>query len=320
MKYWMKPGFAAVALPVMTACLFGAFFYGKIANGNSPVALPATAQQTFKDPGILFEEDFEAALPAVLDRYDDVLNGEGMSLDTDTPEGSRGNYSLRITGVGGKNSGGHLYKSFSPGFDSIVHIRYYVKYPLSSKGYIHHEAIWIGGYHPGLKYPNPRAGLCGIDGRLSIAYEPANDSLMGTYNYWTAMKSWNNGKSCFGNDLLFQSPVDHPLLFDEWMCIELRIKLNNPASSSNGELTIWQNGVEIGNWGRGFPKGHWVKDRWMHDPAYPGFEGLRWRAVPELNINYVWIEFFDDKSPGNVEHHIKYDDLVIARNYIGPLK
>lgn len=58
--------------------------------------------------------------------------------------------SIKITSVtGGVNNGGHLFKSFTPGFDSIVYIPYYVKYPHLSKGYFHHESIWFGGYrHP----------------------------------------------------------------------------------------------------------------------------------------------------------------------------
>ena len=41
---------------------------------------------------------------------------------------------------------------------------------------------------------------------------------------------------------------------------------------------------------------------------------------PALNINSLWIEFYDDTSPENESHYIKFDLLVIARKYIGPLK
>ena len=32
------------------------------------------------------------------------------------------------------------------------------------------------------------------------------------------------------------------------------------------------------------------------------------------------IEFYDDKSPVGENHYIKYANLVMARNYIGPIK
>jgi hypothetical protein len=104
------------------------------------------------------------------------------------------------------------------------------------------------------------------------------------------------------------------------MCIELMVKMNNPVTAHNGELRIWQDGVEVGHWGPGFPNGHWDKDSWFNNPADPGFPGFRWRTDAKLNINYLWIEFYDDKSPVGEDHYIKYANLVLARKYIGPIK
>lgn len=70
---------------------------------------------------------------------------------------------------------------FKSAFDDTIYLRYYVKYPLSSKGYIYHESVWIGGYNPATSYPNPRASICGLaDKRISIAYEPVNAPAMDT--------------------------------------------------------------------------------------------------------------------------------------------
>jgi hypothetical protein len=273
------------------------------------------------DPDVLYVENFETDLPTIEGRYTDVLNPEGMSLDPDVPPGSRGKQSLKITNVGGQNSGGHLFRNFDPGFDSTVYLRYYVKYPRISKGYIHHESVWVGGYEPSTSWPNPRAGTCGLDGRLSIAYEPiSSDSIMGTYLYWGDLKSWNGGTSCYGNDVDHANPNPKNLIWDEWTCIEMKIKMNNPVTASNGELQIWQNGEEVGHWGPGFPNGHWAKDTWIQNPSDPPFEGFRWRKDAGLNINNLWIEFYDDASPAGVSHYIKYDHLVMAKRYIGPLK
>lgn len=90
-----------------------------------------------KDPNVLYVEKFDDGMANILSRYHDIKNREGMSLDKDVPEGSQSPYAIKITNTGGKNDGGHLLKQFTPGFDSTIYMRYYVKYPLISKGYIH---------------------------------------------------------------------------------------------------------------------------------------------------------------------------------------
>ncbi len=273
------------------------------------------------DTDVLYVEKFDDGMTNILGRYQDIKNSEGMSLDKDIPEGSSTPNSIKITNTGGKNDGGHLFKQFPVGFDGTVYLRYYVKYPLISKGYIHHESVWIGGYNPSVNYPDPRAGFCGLgDKRISIAYEPVTVPAMDTYLYWGDIKSWNGGTSCYGNDMVNGSPTAQNLTWDKWMCIELMIKMNNPVTAYNGELRIWQDGVEVGYWGPGFPNGHWATDSWFNSPADPAFQGFRWRTDAKLNINYIWIEFYDDKSPVGEDHYIKYSNLVMARKYIGPIK
>ena len=272
------------------------------------------------DPDVLYVENFDDGMANILSRYTDVLNSAGMSLDTDIPPGSLGPNSLKMTNIGGVNTGGHLFRKFTPGWDSVVYIRYYVKYPLVSKGNIHHESVWFGGYNPATGWPNPQAGTCGLgSSRISVSYEPINEPAMDTYLYWGDMQSWNRGASCFGNDMINGSPTAQNLRWDNWMCVEIMLKLNNPVTAFNGELRIWQDGTEVGYWGPGFPNGHWLADSWMNVPAGTPFPGFRWRTNLNLNINYIWIEYYDDKSAENVSHYIKYDNLVIARKYIGPI-
>jgi hypothetical protein len=272
------------------------------------------------DPNVLYVEKFDDGITNILSRYDNVSNAAGMSLDTDVPSGSLGSNSIKMTNIGGQNTGGHLYKSFPAGFDSTVYIRYYVKYPSVSNGFIHHEGIWFGGYNPATEYPNPQAGICGLgNSRISLAYEPVN-SKMGTYLYWKDMQSEPSGTYCWGNDMINGSPSAKSIAWDEWICVEVMIKLNNPVSAYNGELRVWQNGVEIGYWGPGFPNGTMTYGKFTANPNDPSFQGFRWRTDPNLKINYIWIEFYDDKSPANVSHYIKFDHLVMANKYIGPIK
>ncbi|WP_295125396.1 hypothetical protein [uncultured Chitinophaga sp.] len=272
-----------------------------------------------KDSNVLFVEDFETGMNEVLARYSDVLNKAGMSMDADVPKGSAGKQSMKMTNIGGVNTGGHLYRNFKPGFDSTVYIRYYVKYPKSDSNYIHHEAIWFGGYDPVLPYPSPKAAVCNVEGRISVSYEASQGGQqMDTYIYWPFMNS-GNGFRCYGN-VFFDPKARRKVDWDEWMCIEVMVKLNNPVEASNGELAVWCNGKLMGHWGPGFPGGRWVRDKFIANDTDPGFEGFRWRTKPSLNINYIWIEYFDDFTPAGMKNHIKYDHIVVARKYIGPIK
>ena len=283
------------------------------------------------DPNVLYVEVFDDGMTNILSRYTDILNSAGMSLDADIPPGSLGPNSIKMTSVQGVNSGGHLFKRFIPGFDSIVYIRYYVKYPSISGGYFHHEGAWFGGYNPATPWPNPQAGTCGLgSSRLSISYEPVwqtNPEGMDSYLYWGDMQSWNGGGSCYGNPMITEGRLiwngspsgTSPLVsFDQWMCVEVMVKLNNPVTTYNGELKIWQNGVQVGHWGPGFPNGHWTADKWYNNPADPPFQGFRWRTDANLNINWLWVEFYHD-DPNAPSSYIKFDHLVMAKQYIGPI-
>lgn len=271
------------------------------------------------DPDVLYVEMFEDGLNNVFSRYDDKKNTAGMSLSPDVPPGSSGQFSIKMTNIGGVNTGGHLYKRFQPGWDSVVYIRYYVKYPSISQGYIHHESVWLGGYNPATTWPNPQAGTCGLgDQRIAIAYEPVGTNTMNTYLYWGDMRHDPNN-DCWGNVMIRGDAVPKPIPFDQWLCVEIMVRLNDPVSGFDGELRIWHNGEVVGYWGPGFPNGHWLWDKFYLNAADPPYEGFRWRSDPNLNINYLWIEYYDDQSPANVSHYIQYDHLVVARKPIGPI-
>jgi hypothetical protein len=278
------------------------------------------------DPEVLFVEKFDDGLKNILSRYDNIHNADGMILENDLPPGSSDGFSLKMTSIQGKNNGGHLYKNFTPGFDSVIFLRYYIKYPKSSKGYFHHEGVWFGGYNPATKFANPQAGRCGLgDKRISIAYEMMDSSRLypyphiGTYIYWGDMRNFPNN-FCYGN--LMQCGEYAPpaqALFDEWTCVEIMIKLNNPISEYNGELRTWINGVETGYWGPGFPNGSWTWGNFFINPNGEPFEGFRWRTDENLNINWIWLEFYHD-DPRASDSYMQLDHIVMAKKYIGPIK
>ncbi len=286
------------------------------------------------DPNVLFVEKFEDGIANIMSRYDDKLNTAGMSIDADVPAGSLNGKSIKMTSVtGGVTGGGHLYKKFTPGFDSVVYVRYYVKYPAVSQGYFHHESVWFGGYNPATTWPNPQAGTCGLgSNRISIAFEPVwqntNPPGMDTYIYWGDMRQ-DAGGNCWGNVMVTEGATGYsnppasgtyPLVsYDQWMCVEVMLKLNNPATEYNGELAVWVNGVKVGHWGPGFPNGHWNKDKWYNNATDPPFLGFRWRTDPNLNINWLWLEYYHE-NPSAPSSYMKFSNIVMATKYIGPIK
>jgi hypothetical protein len=290
-------------------------------TGNNGIALKYPNDTGIEqDPAVLFVEKFDDGMKNIMARYQNIYNESGMTVDSDVPVGSKGPNALVMTNIGGKNTGSHLFKNFHGGFDSTVYIRYYVKYPSVSKGFIHHQGIWLGGYNPATDYPNPRAGICKLgNSRISLAYEPVNGS-MGSYIYWGEMQSDPSGNKCWGNDFVNGSHTAQKITWDEWMCVEIMVKLNNPVTAANGELRLWQNGVEVGYWRPGFPKGTMTYGKFTNDESALPFKGFTWRTDPDLKINYIWIEFYDDTTPSGESHHIKFDNVVMATEYIGPIK
>ena len=112
-----------------------------------------------------------------------------------------------------------------------------------------------------------------------------------------------------------------------WICVEQMIRMND-VGDSNGEQALWLDGKLVAHLGKGFPKGRWTFDKFEPGRSGSGarwndakddrenfevpeggvpFEGYRWRAVPELNVNYVWLYVYTEKPPG---HRIRvwYDD------------
>src|SRR4029450_7463116 len=130
-----------------------------------------TASMFTANPNVIFVESFdEPSLGHMKRRWESVSNAEIMSLSDDTPPESRGR-SLLMTHVGGKGSGGHLYRRLLPGYDRL-YTRFYVKFDPQSAP-IHHF-FQVEGYNPSSSYPHggagerPRGG-----GRFSSGVEPS---------------------------------------------------------------------------------------------------------------------------------------------------
>jgi predicted amidohydrolase len=114
----------------------------------------------------------------------------------------------------------------------------------------------------------------------------------------------------------------------------------NDVGESNGELALWIEGKRVSHLGKGYPKGKWTFDkflvdqggesvRWNDEKRGPEnfsvpaggspFDGFRWRSDERLKLNFLWVLFYITRSPQGKISKVWFDDIVVAKEYIGPL-
>ena len=268
------------------------------------------------DPDVLLTEMVEDSIAAIASRWNQAQNSAGMSLTSDIPAESGGARSLLMTSVGGMNTGGHLYKNLAPGYGQ-VYLRYYIKY--SSSGTYHHTGGWLGGYNPPTDWPQGGAGVkpTGTD-LFSIGPEPSDPALrFDLYTYWMEMRVSPDGVNYWGNTF-----IQDPSLVvknDQWMCVEVMVKMNNPLSERNGELALWIDGKQIIDLREGSPLGIWNYNMFTPDPSGTPFEGFRWRATDPLNLNWIKLQHYTTADPSGFVGKVWWDHVVLAKKYIGPI-
>jgi predicted amidohydrolase len=290
-----------------------------------------------KDPAVIFVESFEAPpLEETLKRWESVSGAEILSLSGDTPGPSGGKRSLLMTYPGGKGTGAHLYRRLPPGHEEL-YVRFYVKFdPECAR--IHHF-FHVGGYHPPTPYPQGGAGQRPRgDERFSVGIEPfGNAWTWDFYAYWMEMRGSPPRGQTWGNSFLRNPELK--VARGAWICVEAKIKLNDPGDS-NGELALWIDGKPAGGAGKGFPQGKWIFDkfipgeggesvRWSDEKGGPErssvapggepFEGFRWRRDERLKLNFLWVLLYMTQIPEGHTSKVWFDDIVVAKEYIGPL-
>jgi hypothetical protein len=294
-----------------------------------------------KDPKVIFAENFEeSSLEELWARWETVGDKPGQTFSADVPTGSSGKQSLimeRRAGPGAqlfrrlKNSAGGW------GYEKVF-ARYYVKFDPDC-GEIHHFGTCLGGNNPATPWPSVKAGFP-TDGAKSFwsGIEPFGRSwTWDYYTYWCEMRGSPPRGQTWGNT--FVRDPDLKVEKGRWICVEQMIAMND-IGDSNGEQALWIDGKLMSHLGKGFPKGLWVYDkftpgkggqgiRWSKEKDGPErfdvpeggvpFEGFRWRTVPELNVNSLWLYIYTQKPEG---HRIKvtFDDVVVATEYIGPIQ
>jgi len=260
------------------------------------------------DPDVVFAEDFERlTLGAILSGWEYSTHEERMSISSDIPSVSSGKQSLFYRGSA------DMYQRLLPGHDQL-YIRFYAKFEALCENVSHW--VTLGGRNPSTPWPWPEAGKCPEgDERWSTAVESMGSHWSWDfYTYWMRMRSAPDG-FCWGNTFSGR-PSPWPAVRGEWICVEFMVKMNAPVTSYNGEQAFWINGEKMAHLGQGFPLGTWIWDGFYPKDDGTPFEGFQWRKIPELNINYVWLEHYVPNDPAC---GCWFDDLVIAKKYVGPI-
>lgn len=285
-----------------------------------------------RDPAVLFAEDFEEGdLAAVARRWEDVnnKNGEVLSLSEDVPPSSSGKHSILMTGNIARNFGGHLYVRIPP--VDQAYLRFYTRFAPDFQ-YEHHF-VWLGGHNPSTRWPWPRAGMRPEGNeRVSVGIEPSGmngrcppPGAWVFYNYWVDMKISADNKY-WGNCIRLPEPPQVPV--DRWQCVEIMVKLNSAPDQADGELALWLDGKRVMHVYKGVPRALWSGLGFVVvDEGGTPFEGFRWRTDNALKLNYLWLEHYvteenlrrNKVAVINPISRVWFDDVVVARSYIGPI-
>lgn len=257
-----------------------------------------------KHPSVIYANDFEAE-GDWKKRWDEARDKEGKVLSIIQPPGGSaklGRRCLQAKATLEHNTGGGATKWFES--NNILFIRFYTRFD-EKCDYVHHFATlrankslkggdrWSGFGGAGIK---PKG-----DERFSTALEPWGDwgrnpppGKWNFYSYWHEMTPAPD-KKYWGNQ--FKPDGQPNIEKGKWICCEFMIKHNTPGKR-DGEQAFWIDGKL---------RGHW--------------QGISWRKTPGLQANALTLEsYVTDRWTKNKVNIVQFDNVVIAKDYIGPSK
>jgi hypothetical protein len=261
-----------------------------------------------RDPDVFFADDFESG---DLKKWDEARGT--AEIVSEAPH--EGRHCVAMPMVRGKNQGGDAKKWFMPGADSVF-ARCYVKFSPDYR-YCHHF-IWLSANlrtnkwssfgKAGLK-PNGTYFSTGMEPWFAWGKNPPPGEL-GFYSYFLDMqpdpnmpgKYWGNSFFPPGPERGKAAGPERVLpKLGEWQCWEFMMQASTPGKS-DGRQAMWLDGKLIGD-----------------------FSGIHWRDDGDLKINCFWLEHYgmDSGDPTKeswpAQQTVWFDDVVIARRYIGPM-
>ena len=250
---------------------------------------------------VIFADDFESG--KLGEKWDETGNPNGNVLGfADPSQPALGKRCVKVEAHLGKDMGGGFTKWFEPA-DGLF-FRFYTKFDPNCD-YVHHFVTlrankgqrggekWSGFGGAGLKPEGSE--------RFSTAIEPWGDwgknpppGKWNFYAYWHEMTKSPDGKY-WGNS--FPVPEAPVIPKDRWICVEFFLRHNTPGQP-DGEHAFWIDGALQGHW-----------------------KGINWRKTPGLRANALTLEsYFTDRWTKNAVNTVYFDNVVIARDYIGPSK
>lgn len=289
------------------------------------------------DPAVVFSENFERDLSEIETRWDTVRDKDIMSLTSDVPANSAGKQSLLMSQLAEKGTGGDLYRVLPGGHEQLF-TRMCVRIAEDCEP-IHHFGTCVGGNNPVTRWPTVKAGQP-TDGSKAfwLGIEPFGKKWQWDYyTYWCEMRGSPPRGQTWGNSFIHNDRL--AVRRGKWTCIEAMVKMND-IGKSNGELALWIDGEQVSHLGAGFPRGKWEFDKfkpgeqgegvtWNRNtgqresfttqPGGDPFEGFNFRTDKALNVNFVWLYTYITKGTKGHTNRVWFDDLVVAKEYIGPI-
>ncbi len=250
-------------------------------------------------PAVVFADDFETG--ALEGRWDATGAAGGRALRWAAPEAAVcGRRCLRVEGRLGENTGDGLTRWFEP--VDPVFVRFYVRFAPDCD-YVHHFVTLRA--NRGLRGADRWSGFGGAgvrpagDERFSTALEPWGDwgrwpppGKWNFYSYWHEMTAAPDGKY-WGNAF---RPEPQPVIpRGRWICAEFMLRHNTPGRP-DGEQAFWIDGRLVGHW-----------------------RGINWRKTAALQANALTLEaYITDRWTRQPTNVVDFDNVVVARSYIGP--
>jgi hypothetical protein len=250
---------------------------------------------------VVFADNFESG--KLGQGWDEVSNKGGavLRLVASHDQPGLGKQCLRVEAHLGKDTGGGLTEWFEP-VDPLF-IRFYTRFD-EKCDYVHHFVTLRA--NKGLRGGDKWSGFGGAglkpegSERFSTAIEPWGNWGRWTppgrwnfYSYWHEMQPSGDGKY-WGNS--YGVPTAPLIPRERWICVEFMLKHNTPGQR-DGEQAFWIDGVLQGHW-----------------------KGFNWRKTDELKANALTLEsYITDRWTKNPVNVVYFDNVVIARDYIGPV-